>query len=369
MIYSITSSIDATMYEQFKTVNSGLDEVLQLDKVISESTTNKTYNSRILTKFNLTHISKSIGSGDIDPKFVSTLKLYTHTAEMLPYSYNVEVYAVSESWNMGIGRAEHNPKTTEGVSWQFRQGYNTGEWLTSSFATGTDGSINTQTTNGGGTWWTGSTNTSQGFEYETSDLVVNVTDIANAWLSGSWNGGPVLTNEGFIIKRSNEYDGNNYGNINFFSKETHTVYEPKLQFAWNDYSAVTASLTAVDLSDDVFVYMKNQPDLIHKDSRERFRIAGRSRYPSKTYATASEALATTFLPTNSYWAVEDYKTGETLIDFDDTYTKISCDSAGNYFDLWMDQFQVNRRYKFKIKSISGKTRKIFDNDLTFKVVD
>ena len=39
MIYSITSSVDATMYEQYENRNTGLDEVVQIEKIISESST------------------------------------------------------------------------------------------------------------------------------------------------------------------------------------------------------------------------------------------------------------------------------------------------------------------------------------------
>ena len=375
MIYSITSSIDATMYEQYETQNAGLDEVLEITKIISESNTNNTFNTRILTKFDITHISQSIVDGDIPDTVRAVLRLYTHRAEKIPYSYAIEAYAVSQSWEMGIGRLNHNPKTTEGVSWQYRDGQHTGtEWHTSSadipFAPGTTGSLSTQTTKGGGTWWTASYG-SQDFVYENTDLAITVTGIVNAWLSGSWSGGPVLTNEGFLIKRSDsqEYDGKNYGSLNFFSKETHTVYQPKLEFAWDDFSPVTASLTQVDISGDVFVYVKNSRDLIHRESKERIRIAGRDRYYEKTYATSSGDLEITHLPTNSYWSVEDYKTGETVIDFDNEYTKISCDSSGNFIDLWMDQFETDRRYKLIVKSVSGSITKVFDDDLTFKVID
>ncbi len=373
MIYSITSSIDATLYEEYNTKNTGLDEVIQLQKIISSSKTNQTYNSRILSKFDLTHISKSINSGDIKDTFVSTLKLYTHEASSLPYQYSVAVYAVSQSWDMGVGRTDHNPKTTEGVSWTYRDGLNAAtKWETASaaLATGTTGNLTTQTTEGGATWWTGSEAT-QTFTYESSDLSLDVTGITSAWLSGSWSGGPIVSNDGFMIKRTDsaEYDGSNYGDIYFFSKETHTIYKPKLQFAWDDFSPVTASLSQLDIGGDVFVYIKNNRDRIHVENRERIRLVGRDRYLTKSYATESAELTVKSLPTNSYWSIEDYQTGETIIDYDDTYTKISCDSSGNYFDLWMDQFEIDRRYKVVVKSVSGSITKIFDNDLTFKVID
>ena len=374
MIYSITSSKDTTIYEELITKNSGLDEILELEKIISSSETNKTYNSRILSYFDLTHISKSILSGDIKDTFVAKLKIYTLSAEALPYEYSIAVNAISQSWNMGIGKSTHNPKTTEGASWtNANTTLSNKSWHTSSvtipFAPGTTGSLSTQTVKGGGTWWTGSS-ISQNFINESSDINVDVTGIVRPWLSGSWDGGPTITNEGFIIKRTDtaEYDGANYGNISFFSKETHTIYQPRLQFAWNDFLPLTESLSQLDIGGDTFVYVKNNRDKIHMDSRERFRLVGRDRYATKTYATTSAELSIKHLPTNSYWAIEDYQTGERIIDYDTTYTKISCDTGGNYFDIWLDQFETSRRYKILIKSVSGSITKIFDNDLTFKVV-
>tara|TARA_R110000796_G_scaffold237765_1_gene357901 strand:+ start:762 stop:1889 length:1128 start_codon:yes stop_codon:yes gene_type:complete len=375
MIYSITSSVDATMYEQYENRNTGLDEVVQIEKIISESSTNNTFNSRILTKFDLENISQSIVDGHIAPTFTAKLKLYTHQAVAIPYTYQISAYAVSQSWEMGIGRSTHNPKTKEGVSWTYRDGISAATtWQTASaaMATGTTASFVNLTNNGGATWWTASAAT-QTFTYETTDLALDVTDIVTSWISGSWNGGPVLSNDGFIIKRPDvqEYNGNNYGQLQFFSKETHTIYQPRLEFSWDDNSTITTGLSELDIAADVFVYVKNNRDQIHRESKERIRVVGRERYPVKTYATASENLVIKHLPTSSYWSIQDYTTGETVIDYDDSYTKISCDSAGNYFDLWMDQLESNRRYKFIIKSIGGggKVRKIFDDDLTFKIVD
>jgi len=375
MIYNITSSIDSTMYEQYENRNTGIDEVLQIDKIISESSTNNTFNSRILTKFDLGYISQSILDGHIKDTFRAKLKFYTHAAVAIPYTYEINAYAVSQSWEMGIGRSTHNPKTNEGVSWTYRDGESAATaWQTASAAltAGTTASFVNLTNVGGGTWWTAS-EASQTFTYESSDLELDVTEIVTNWISGSWNGGPVLANDGFIVKRSDiqEYNGNNYGQLLFFSKETHTIYQPKLEIAWDDNALTLTGISELDISGDVFVYVKNNRELIHRDSKERIRVVGRERYPIKTYASASEDMVVKHLPTSSYWSIQDYNTGETVIDYDETYTKLSCDGSGNYFDIWMDQLESDRRYKFLIKSVSngGNIRKIFDNDLTFKIVD
>ena len=40
------------------------------------------------------------------------------------------------------------------------------------------------------------------------------------------------------------------------------------------------------------------------------------------------------LPENSYYAIKDLDTNEMVIDFDTTYTKLSCDTSGSYFKLY-----------------------------------
>ena len=82
---------------------------------------------------------------------------------------------------------------------------------------------------------------------------MDVTELVNLQLSGSVNGG--VDNEGFIIKRSgsvgnddtNTDEGNNtrLGTFSFFSRETHTIYQPKLEVVWNDSKWVTGSLNAL----------------------------------------------------------------------------------------------------------------------------
>ena len=103
------------------------------------------------------------------------------------------------------------------------------------------------------------------------------------------------------------------------------------------------------------------------------KLVVREKYPAKTYATKSEALTLNVLPSASYYSVKDMITEETIIPFDSSSTLISADAEGNFFNLWMNQFYDERRYKFIFRSISGSYQTpvndvIFDNDYTFKVV-
>ena len=262
---------------------------------------------------------------------------------------------------MGLGKKADNPATTDGVSWQYRSG--SVEWTTGSFQSTTTGSW--ATTAGGATWYTGSGyEASQSFDVETTDIRMDVSDIVNKWLNST------IANEGFIIKRTDVREQNNVeqGNIQFFSSDTHTVYPPKLEVGWDDSLFVTGSLSALTAEDIVF-YVKRLQSEYNNLSRIKFRVAGRERYPIKTYATSSQYLTTKYLPQTTYYSVKDAHTDETVIPFSNDYTKVSCDSTGSYFNLWMDGLQPERYCRFVFKIVrSGGIIEYFDDNFTFKIV-
>ena len=167
-------------------------------------------------------------------------------------------------------------------------------------------------------------------------------------------------------------NGRPYGHLQYFSTETHTVYQPKLAVTWPNSSFDTGSLSPLDIAKDNIVYVKNKRKNYNKDSRERFRIVGREKYPTKTYDTVSAELAVKYMPSTSYYAVKDMTTDEIVIPFNTSSTVISCDSQGNYFDLWMKQFYAERRYGFVFKVISGSLesptiQRYYNSDYTFKI--
>ncbi len=62
-------------------------------------------------------------------------------------------------------------------------------------------------------------------------------------------------------------------------------------------------------------------------------------------------------------------TEEIVVDYDTSYTKISCDPNGNYFDVYMNGLEPERYYKLLIKTVvAGKEIVISDKDYIFKVI-
>jgi hypothetical protein len=65
--------------------------------------------------------------------------------------------------------------------------------------------------------------------------------------------------------------------------------------------------------------------------------------------------------------LEDYVTGEVIFPFGD-YTKIGCDSSGNYFVMDLNSLPINRMYLLKVKITQSGIDYIIDEHTTFEIV-
>jgi len=504
MHYFEYATKDTTLYESSASMNTGLDEILEIRKDMNAdgSVVNV---SRALIKFDLTYISKSVASNLITSgsKTKFYLNLYDASSRELNVTQNLYGYPVSQSWDMGSGRAHSNPIIEDGASWKFKdnndtatpwygsystlQGntyadgtltinegdYNNQEvtiggvdfvfvsgstsvfdnssaeiFVTSGSTTGSsvtslrdvinnssslhslpisasvvgsnpdylilsgssagtnsnlsaasssglfvfDGSSayaveggtdsTTVLSGGGGTWYSGSGyEASQSFTHEPSDLRMDVTDIVWKWL------GSTVPNEGFMIKRSgsmeystteDEGSTTHYGHFLYFGRDTHTVYQPKLEVVWDDSKWTTGSLSALSNTEveDMVLYMRGFRPEYKETSKVKFRVVGRARYPEKSYSTSGYSTGYTtakYLPSGStYYQIKDAYTEDVIVPFG-SGSVVSCDSTGNYFNLWMNGLQAERFYRINYKVVSGsgtadETVQYFDEKHSFKVV-
>lgn len=359
MIHSIFGQYDTTLYEGESSKNTGLDSILDLSKVV---TTSIIANNRVLLKFDLATISQSVSNGTITSASYY-LNLYTVEAQEVPTTYTVEVYPVSESWDSGIGKYFNKPVNTHGASWVNRRSSQMAStpWLTSSFEANTTGSYSS--TPGGGTWYT-SYGCSQSYDYSSTDIRVNVTPIVNAWLTNA------LPNNGFIIKKSNidEQSTDQFITLKYFSGDTHTVYLPKLEVAWDNATYNTGSLNQPSANKQITVYPKNLKQAYKETSKLRLDIGVREKYPVITFATQSNYTINNYLPSSSFfYSIQRADTDETIIPFDTSYTKVSCDSTGNFINLWLDGLQPEQYYKLLFRVDRNGSEEYYDNNFVFKV--
>jgi len=116
------------------------------------------------------------------------------------------------------------------------------------------------------------------------------------------------------------------------------------------------------------VGIKNHRQEYTDSDKTKFRISARPKYPTRTFSTSSIYLTNYKLPENSYWGIQDDFSQEMIIDFDNTFTKISADNTSSYFDVYMDTLQPERYYKLLIKTTLNGSVIVIDNNNIFKVV-
>ena len=365
-IYKIFPEKSATLYSFYPIINTGLDEILEISTYYSINGTDEV--SRAIIKFPSAQISDIIASKIGTGSFDAYLKLYLANASSIPLNYTLYSHPLASDWNMGTGRLGNVPNTVDGVSWKYKDQDSGSVWINNgSFPNGTTGSYvsSSSATVGGGLWYSGSIyEASQSFTNSTSkDIELKVSNSVRAWNSGS------LPNYGFILKHSSsiEFTSQSKFETKYFSGNTHTIYPPCLEIRWND--AKYAGSIAIVSSSLFVATLGNNKNEYQQDSVQRFRINVRDQFPTRRFQTTSLYLDNKALPTSSYWSIKDLDTEEIVVDYDTNYTKISCDSTGNYFDVYMNGLEPERYYKLLFKTVLGNGETIIsDNNYYFKVI-
>lgn len=351
--YFMTASKDATVYLQQPNQNTGLDEILEISKLYYGNIKDIAH---ALLKFEVGFLSASLTDNTLKMN-EATLVLKETKSEELPLEYTIYANAVSGAWEMGIGTRFDNVSTT-GVTWNYREGDSKLEWLQNNFNLGTAASVN----NGvGGTWWTGY-QSSQTFNYETADINMDVKSLLRGWMSGS------IPNDGVILRHAvdKEVDTQDYGAIKVFSKETNTIYQPKIRIGWDDQSFVTGSLTALS-AEDIKVGVTNLKTEVKVGTTPKIRVFARELYPVKTFTNQFSYGTSQYLPTTSYYQIKDVASDDIIVPFSD-YSKISCDENGNYINLNLSNWEAGRTYKIEFKVNMNGNVQYFDEDITFTIV-
>tara|TARA_R110000796_G_scaffold64280_2_gene149004 strand:+ start:43 stop:1245 length:1203 start_codon:yes stop_codon:yes gene_type:complete len=390
---------DATMYEATSLINynTGLDEILEVGKQL-DTDGETLVKSRFVVKFDMSEIQNTLAkySAELNScKFV--LQLFTTHAKNLPADYTLDSKIMAQPWINGTGFENDSAATTDGISWATPfdswsfspSGSATvsgSSWISSSQVINTGApSLYISGSGAGGSWlWqsgSGYFNTSsfdsvyfyqpglneaEAFSYRPTDINMDVTGAVKTWISGS--GGVDVENNGFLIKFSDtdEADATKTGIIRFFSRETHTIYVPRLTMYWDNSTFTTGSMSSVDL-ESYLTYSKTKPT--YKDTEiTKVRIYARDKYPQKSPTNLFPTQTVKHLPSTTYYAIRDAATDEYIIPFDNIYNKVSCDTTSNFIYVDMNSFMPERYYRIELKVIDGFTEEYIDDQIYFKVV-
>ena len=382
-VYKLFPEKDTTLYSEKPTMNTGLDAILEISNTVPSISPSPRV-ARSLIKFNQTEIEDIIDNKINGSNWSGSLKLFIAEAQGITLDTIIKAYPLSDNWGNGTGEYGDLPQTTNGSSWKYIEYSGSDIWKTGGYTPYVTGSYSGSISNGlengtGGNWYSGSGYTINGVVATQSfglrsekDLNMNVTNIIDAWYTGSKDS-PInkIDNNGFILKLTSSIEFNHSRAIQpvfkYYSVDTNTIYPPTLEFKWDDTSYNT-TLTEIS-TPNLFIGLDSNPGKFRKESVNKFKLNVRPEFPVRTFQTSSVYTDNFALPEESYYAVKDLDTNEFVIDFDNNFTKISCDNTSNYFTVYMNGLEPERYYKILIKTIINGNTIVKDEDYYFKVIN
>lgn len=343
----LTASKDTTLYQAYPTNNAGLDEILEIGKVINtsvdftSSTAYATGSARSLIYFDLPTTQTVPATAN----FFLNLKLAN--ANNVKRNQKIIIYKVSQSWDEGSGFFYQNVENAnDGATWR-------------QLGTATSWSL------AGGDFLTTSTSASVTLStYPLQDIRLDVTSILQPIVSQSLQN----TFYGLALQfpTTDEQDTTNKGNIKIFSTQTHTIHQPTLEVAWDNQSFVTGSLAAIPSTLNVKIAPTNLKETYTKGDITKINLVVRDEYPLRSFDSTLRYKNKYYLPTSSYYSIVDTQSNTTVIGFDD-YSKISTDATGSYIVLDTTPLYAGRFYTLKLKINSGDYSRVIDTETLFKV--
>tara|TARA_R100000458_G_C8268995_1_gene243800 strand:- start:769 stop:1884 length:1116 start_codon:yes stop_codon:yes gene_type:complete len=357
----ISSGSNRTTGETERDQNFGGDQILEVKKVFHNNEFD--YPTRAIVSFtgtDFTALSKSVADGTItNPKYYLRLYEADGNTGLTSTAYSLGIAAISESqWHEGTGKFGDVPKNTDGASWINRTnapGAPANEWKVPGAGVYSE-SASAQTFNQG----------------VSRDINADVTDIVNGWLDRSLDSGEDGVRIAFAGVQ--EVDTSHFGELKYFSRNTNTIYAPKLEVKWDDHAIITGSatgsLTQMTSSGLVSndIYMIGLKDSYKESDKIKFRLRPREKFVKKTFSTSYQTATGSYIPEKSgSYSIKDVAADETIVPFSE-YTYLSCDSKSNYFIQWLNTFEPDRVYKilYKLTYDDGQ-EEIIDNDFEFKI--
>ena len=333
---------DTTIYQTFPTNNAGLDEILEIGKVIDTTQVDPSYvtsSARSLLYFNLpTTASVSTGSSYF-------LNLRLANATNVLRNQTLVVYQISQSWDEGSGFFYENVKNSnDGATWNQLGLY-------------------TSWSQAGGTFLTASTSASTILNtYPLEDIRIDVTNILQPIVNSN------STSYGLAIQfpSTDEANINNMGNIKVFSTQTHTVHQPTLEIAWDNQTFITGSVLAAIPSLNVKIIPTNIKEVYTQGDIARIDINVRDEYPLKSFDSTLRYKNKYYLPSSSYYSIVDVQSNLTIIPFDN-YSKIHCDGTNSYMVLDTSPLYKGRFYTIRFKMDWNGYSRTIGNGTIFKI--
>ncbi len=340
----LTASKDTTIYQAYPTNNAGLDEILEIGKVVDTSEIEPSFisaSARSLIHFNL----PSVDAVSATANYYLNLRL-ANVKDVIR-NQQILVYPISRSWDEGSGYFYQDVQNVnDGATWE-------------------QASTSVSWSSAGGDFISNTASASISLtSYPIEDLRIDVTNILRPIVSQSLQN----TFYGLALQYplADENSSTNEGNVKVFSTQTHTIHQPTLEIAWDNQTFSTGSLKSIP-GLEIKISPTNIPDVYSKGDISRISLVVRDRYPGRSFDSTLRYKNKYYLPSSSYYSIVDVQSNTTIIPFDN-FSKIDCDPSGSYIVLDTSPLYKGRFYGLKLKVTSGVYTKTIDTDIQFQVL-
>lgn len=196
--------------------------------------------------------------------------------------------------------------------------------------------------------------------YDNKDVYIDV--------SNYFKNIPIEKNRtGLLLKIHN--DPVNEINVKFFNNRTNTIYKPIILSYTDDYVWNPPTTNVLDVTNKEYltITIGNLKSQYSEEEIAFIRIFPREKYNTKNINNLKWTVPPTLIHSKVLYSVLDYHTNEVIIPFDEEFTRVSCDTSGNYFKFYMTGFSKNRFYKIILKTQDTPYDQIIDTKSIFKV--
>ncbi len=301
-------------------------------------------NARILIQFPTSKITSARTSNQIPAKDSVNFYLRLFNAEhssTTPSNFSVKINPISSDWNEGIG-LDMETYTDKDAS----------NWTSSSFGTA-------WSSPGAAYNSASSYEKTYTFESGTEDLLVDVTNVVEAWLDSSTN----LNNYGFLVRLDPSLeDGSqerSYYTKRFFARGSEFyLKKPVIEARWDGSSATGSLLPDPYVQADSYVSnITNLKTSYKKYESTTLKVHTRKQNWSPNVYTKATESSSVDLISNLYFKITRVSDNLEIIGYSTSsvpnYSKLSYNSSGSYFDLDMSIFEENYMYQINFLRKDG----------------
>lgn len=304
---------DTSIYRAYPYNNAGYDEILEVGKLESDG---DYYPVRGLIHFNFS---------DVPSGSIAKLRLHFARAENLDSTQILYVYPLSQSWDEGTSYFYQEPiNVRDGASWYSASSVLGWAQTGSAYLNTPSASIQINT-------------------QPLTDLAIDITDIV-AEMSSS-----TIPNYGLLLRLDDTTENGitDKANCKFFSKQTHTIFQPVVEILQDNEVYVTGSLRLLT-SSSAQISTTTLKTHYEKGEKDIIRFLVRDKYPPKVFDTSPRYKAKYALPQNTYFEIKDLSADMAVYPADE-YDRLACDANGSYFILDTTYLYRNREYGVRLK--------------------